>query len=486
MSGDLNGDDLPNWANRGDNSETVVSATAPGPGVVLAGFTIRGASRSSATFLPGGGLLLVGVNATVEDCVVTDNYCYSSAGAGMRVSGGTLTMNRCVVSSNLADVSQGGGMYLAGTAVITDSRFEANTCKTSGNSFAHGGGIHADSGSQLTVLRCTFAGNWATHRFTSGNVSPDGGAIYCFTNARLTADECLFVDNHAGFGGAVSARFATIKNCVFNGNRAHKVVVGGGAGALTLTSGLVQGCTIYGNRADEEAGGVWFLDALVENSILWGNRDQRGSIGQSQVKGGKNSFNCIENMLIGIPGEDPPELENFPGCIDLDPQFVDADGPDNIAGNEDDDLRLLVTSPCLDRADPVFQSAGVDLTGTPRWLDGQLDGVLRVDMGAHEFTHVNLGLQFGAGNTATLTMAGSAGMTSVLIIGFPGSGGVVRPPLGALFLDLTLPFVAVPTGPVPAALAITYPTGSYDLMFQAAAVSGPFGNVSNPQLFAVR
>ena len=39
------------------------------------------------------------------------------------------------------------------------------------------------------------------------------------------------------------------------------------------------------------------------------------------------------------------------GNIDADPMLVDADGPDNKPGIEDDDLRLLADSPCIVAAD---------------------------------------------------------------------------------------------------------------------------------------
>ncbi len=60
--------------------------------------------------------------------------------------------------------------------------------------------------------------------------------------------------------------------------------------------------------------------------------------------------------------------------------FVDADGPDDIPGTEDDDLRLLPNSPAMNRGDPGFTPdlGETDLDGNPR-LQG-----CRVDMGAYE------------------------------------------------------------------------------------------------------
>jgi len=53
------------------------------------------------------------------------------------------------------------------------------------------------------------------------------------------------------------------------------------------------------------------------------------------------------------------------------PQFVDADGADNIAGTLDDNLRLQLTSPAIGAGNnsAVPASVTTDLDGNPRFLD---------------------------------------------------------------------------------------------------------------------
>ena len=75
---------------------------------------------------------------------------------------------------------------------------------------------------------------------------------------------------------------------------------------------------------------------MIANSILWngGNElwEEYGAIATV----------TYSNVQGGWPGD---------GNIGADPLFVDADGPDGISGTDDDDLRLLIGSPCTDAGD---------------------------------------------------------------------------------------------------------------------------------------
>jgi hypothetical protein len=81
------------------------------------------------------------------------------------------------------------------------------------------------------------------------------------------------------------------------------------------------------------------------------------------------------------------------GNKNADPLFVDADGPDNIVGTEDDNLRLSAGSPCIDAGDNTAVPAGVttDLGGRLRFVDGDCNDTDIVDMGAYEFAFVYFG-----------------------------------------------------------------------------------------------
>jgi hypothetical protein len=135
--------------------------------------------------------------------------------------------------------------------------------------------------------------------------------------------------------------------------------------------------------------------ALV-NCIFWGNTAPTGpQIYDETGSTTAPTYCCIQENAW--PGN---------GNIDANPLFLDADGPDDIPGTPDDDLRLWVTaSPCIDAGD----SAGVpadtldldndgdpnepipfDMEGNPRFVDDYarpdtgIGGCPVVDMGAYE------------------------------------------------------------------------------------------------------
>jgi len=106
--------------------------------------------------------------------------------------------------------------------------------------------------------------------------------------------------------------------------------------------------------------------------------------------------NCIlwdggDELMIGtgstvdVTYSDVEEGWTGQGNIEEDPLFVDPDGPDGTIGTEDDNLRLLRDSPCVDAGDSSMVTFPYDLDGRFRIVDGDNDEVAIVDMGAYEF-----------------------------------------------------------------------------------------------------
>jgi len=321
-------------ANNCDNSYHVVASVGTDATAILDGFTIIG---GHANVLGAG-----------------DN----DSGAGMINFGGSPTLRNCTFRENVSRVGYyytggGGGVYSRppGQPTFTNCTFRGNTTDQSG-----GGGFGTG-----TFVKCLFIGNKAG----SAGGGMDGGSA--FTN-------CKFLGNSAGAGGGLSRSLiggGTLVNCLFSGNRAG----GGGAVYTYLGSPRFTNCTFSGNT-----GGGFFSDESEEqlaNCILWGNVDGSGMGEAAQFRKGVNSWPSINYSSVqGWTG-----ALGGVGNIGDAPAFINANGSDDVFGTEDDNVGLMVTSPCIDAGDPGFvaQPGETDLEGHARVLCG------RVDMGAYEF-----------------------------------------------------------------------------------------------------
>ena len=161
----------------------------------------------------------------------------------------------------------------------------------------------------------------------------------------------------------------TLVNSVITGNSASSS--GGGVYNTVGSFPTFINCTLSGNNSPA-GGGIYNSggSCSVANSIIWGNPG--GAIlGDIALA----SYSCIEGGYVGKQ------------IITEDPLFVDADGPDNTPGTEDDDLRLRACSVAIDSGanDVLPEDITTDLDGNPRIVDGDYDDVAVVDIGAYEF-----------------------------------------------------------------------------------------------------
>ena len=123
--------------------------------------------------------------------------------------------------------------------------------------------------------------------------------------------------------------------------------------------------------------GVHAFDSTwtARNSIFWGNHWEGVSPEESLQTGGGTpgiTYSCIGGLS---------RSGGRPANINADPRFVDPVGADGLTGTDDDDLRLLSDSPCINKGDGGTNTLPdeTDLDGFPRILCD------RIDMGAYEF-----------------------------------------------------------------------------------------------------
>ncbi|UCC30074.1 MAG: hypothetical protein JSU86_17985 [Phycisphaerales bacterium] len=252
-----------------------------------------------------------------------------------------------------------------------------------------GGGM-ANLYGDPTVTHCTFSSNSADWR---------GGALYNQFSSDPTLTECTFSGNSAHHGGGMFNYHysdVTLMNCVFSGNRADT----GGGVYSSYGDTMLTNCTFSRNSAVFRGGAMYNTSSqpTLINCVLWEDEpDEIYSAGSSSTA--TVSFSDIEGGL-------PDYTINGGGNIVGAPSFMDADGPDDIPGTGDDDLRLSLCSPTIDAGNNTAVPADVhdldddgdvdepipfDRDGNPRfvddaWIQDTGDGTPPiVDMGAYEF-----------------------------------------------------------------------------------------------------
>jgi len=275
-----------------------------------------------------------------------------------------------------------------GTAVLDGFTITAGNANAGSYPNNCGGGMLNHNGGSPTVVNCTFSRNSAVDV---------GGGMSNYNNSGPTVMNCTFSGNSAACdGGGMDNENSSpmVSNCAFIGNSATGDSWGGGMCNANESDPTVTNCTFSGNSA--YMGGGMYNDTYDEgsnptltNCILWGNTAPTGPQIYSEAGSSPTISYC--DVQGGYTGT---------GNINADPCFVDADGPDNIVGTEDDNLRLSAGSPCIDAGDNTTVPPDTadldgdgntaepipwDLDGRPRVIDGDCNGTDIVDMGAYEY-----------------------------------------------------------------------------------------------------
>ncbi|MBN1510151.1 MAG: hypothetical protein JW955_25110, partial [Sedimentisphaerales bacterium] len=420
LTGDLAGNDaaflnaqaLLGDPSRQDNSTHVVLGVGTDSSTVLDGFVICGGNADGGE--EGGGLYDLNGNTVIANCIFAHNTAIYGAGMG------GITKNRsnlddcypalvnCLFVENAAR-TQGGGLFCRAYRdgdyhpTLTNCRFAGNYAGLDGGAICNWS--ETDYEVHPTLVQCVFVQNQA---------GQDGGGICCdndWERTYPTLTNCAFLGNTAGRdGGGMMGTDTThtLYNCLFSGNRAEQH---GGAlyarrGIMSTAPELVN-CTVVGNTAAYSGGLGSDRNAKVElvNCILWRNADMRGQTLASQLEGDRFTvrYCCVQGWS---------DSDDEGGNRGLNPIFADAAGADDLPGTEDDDLRLLPGSPCVDAGDSgaLPQMLAQDLAGGDRIVGAC------VDMGAFESTDPRVFLDIGP----VVVVEGETGTFGVALLEDPG------------------------------------------------------------------
>jgi Protein of unknown function (DUF1565) len=392
----------------GDQGSAVTSLEAPGATLLLfssvepmTGYFVAATSGVDGFTLKNASIGIEldsswnGVSPAFHDLAIrgmlNEGVSILASGVGVHVvhpSFYNTTITYCGVGIEVIASGAGGGSYGTSEADLTDSVIASNQ--------AQGIGLASNNGSvQVSLERCRVTGN-------------AGNGIFC--------------DMGDSSGLTVSVHASLI--------------------AANQGSGVSGVCTTFSTSS-----------YLITDSTIAGNADEGV---QTPVGSSMSQFNTLRNCILFGNGNDLStvgglvatycdcgngNLDAFPQCIHSDPMFV------NPALG---DYRLRWGSPCIETGDPT-STGSIDLLGSARPLDGDLDTLSEVDMGAFEFETLHRIGTPSLGDDFGFEFWGAAGSSSILFSAKLPLTPAQSTPFGNFFLDPSsvLQLAVVPARPGP-------------------------------------
>ncbi len=237
LSGDLAGNDTPNFGNRADNSRSLLRANMRSGWITIDGIQFHGAdSEANGGYQAGPAVRLMSAPIPVYG---DPSY--------IRVA----TLANCVVEENRVAQESGGAVWVQATSTeVRRSRLSANSATNGG-----GGAIYTWGG--LALIECAFADNSSKYY---------GGAVQC--DSSLSARSCLFAENRSQSGGALyiwntgGGGQSLIDSCTIVRSEGRAVII---AGAGTIRN------TAFWNNSGTSGRNIWVasnLRLLLQSCIL--------------------------------------------------------------------------------------------------------------------------------------------------------------------------------------------------------------------------
>jgi len=422
-----------------------------GTTATLVGNTIR----ANGQYGSGGGIFVVDSAPTIEANLVEGNQASGCAGIEIQ-SELAVVVRGNVIRDNHTDEDAGGGLCVyPGTATLVEDNdiIDNSALGAGGGLYAFGGTMRnnrivsnsgADfGGSVIGAFGATFEGDLIADnyggvlasrltRVTIAGTIDD--AALSVLGGHAVLEDCLIVGNEEGVFAYGQGALVTLRRCTFSGNTYSAVVTESGAHAV------LESCIAWGNS----------LGWNLELDPLTGTIDASWSI-----------------VRLGYPGL---------GNLDADPLFADAP-----AG----DYALLSGSPAIDSGNPDDGVCGFDLKGTPRRLDGLLDGGSEVDRGALELGNGRLTVSSPAAGALRLELDGTPGLPAALLAGLMPDQACLEK-WGTLGVDLGAPSLALPWHSAPSSVLAHVPPALSGLPVVLQALVGPpgfaTGNFTNAEL----
>jgi len=229
LSGDLNGDDEPNFAHYSDNVDRVVTANAVDATALLDGFTIQGGEAAHR----GGGVYCMHSHLRVVNCTFRANRAWK--GGGMSTEFGGPTLINCTFVGNTV---QGYG----GAALATKGgRLRVINCRFFDNSAECGGAVHCRGHDAPLFRNCIFRNNQGRY-----------GGVMFIDEGNPTLINCTLVDNSSSDPRQGNALWSYMREGDGPSDvRLHNCILWNGGGEIYNQDGSlfrVTFCTIQGDQ----------------------------------------------------------------------------------------------------------------------------------------------------------------------------------------------------------------------------------------------
>lgn len=167
----------PNEAGRGFYFDSGEDANC-----IISGLTIQNGHTGGK----GGGIYCYYSSPTITNCIISDNSA-GTHGGGLFCQNSSPQIIGCVISGNTSANDGGGIEHWRGKSVLTNCIISDNLAN------GVGGGADYFNSDDITLVNCTFAGNWAG----------SGGAIYCW-GSDVAVENSILWANEATQGSQVA------------------------------------------------------------------------------------------------------------------------------------------------------------------------------------------------------------------------------------------------------------------------------------------
>jgi len=264
LSGDLEGDDEPDFANHDENSYHVILSQGNDGTAILDGFVITAGYANAILVLSemwektfpgefdGGGILVDSGSPIFRGCIVARNFA-GQRGGGISLWRSTATLTDCWFVENRSGYAGGGLINHGKFEHDQNGTLSIKDCWFWKNNAARGGGLVHWWGVAAEVERTLFAYNQ-----TTGDHNYLGGAgVYNDATESTYIDCLIFHNTSAGPGGGVNAKWepqARFVQCTIAGNSALQ---GRGAGVFAHNGGhpVLEHCLVWGNTFEQFGNG---------------------------------------------------------------------------------------------------------------------------------------------------------------------------------------------------------------------------------------